>query len=95
MSDENAELIKSARLADQAEKFLTSPLGRYLVERANREIAAATLKLVAADPEDAKLGREIRNEIYRATAVIDWIDEAVHDGLLAQDELIRRSDPQV
>jgi len=92
MNEEIDPAMETARLGIEAEAFLISSLGRYLFDRAEKEIEAAVERLVDADPEDAKLGREIRNEIYRAESVMEWIINVVNDGRTAHAELRQQDD---
>ena len=78
--------LEMAQLGVQAESFKSGALYRYLVERAETERAMAMAELVAADPEDAKLNRELRNKIHNAGAALEWIEDAV----VAGNEIIRQ-----
>ena len=86
MSVDN-DLIELARTGIDAEVFTRSEFGKYLIGKAYSEISAATDELVACDPEDAKANREIRNQIHVAKMFLTWLDEAVHVGRKAHDEL--------
>lgn len=91
MTDQN-EVLEVAKLGVEAEAFLTSQLGKKLFSRAEQEIMQEVEKLVAADPEDAILGRAIRSRIAVAESVMKWIIEIVNDGRAAHQELKQMDD---
>lgn len=82
--------LETAKLGIEAEAFLRSSLGRYMVDRADMEIERAMVELVEADPEDARLNREIRNRIHVAKQIKQWIGEAINSGRVAHENLIER-----
>ena len=85
--DDADELLSIARMGVDAEAFVRTPLGRFLVGKADREIAEATTELIAADPEDAKANRELRNRIHVASMFREWMRDAIEIGHAAHDQL--------
>jgi len=81
-------LDDAVQLGLSAESFLGSPLGKFLVGRAEGEIEEAVEKLKTTDPEDAKAIRDLQNRIYRAESVQYWLAEAIMTGENAQQELL-------
>jgi len=80
-------LLLAARIGIDAEAFARSDFGKYLMQKAYSEIAAATDELISADAEDAKANRELRNQIHVAKMFLTWLDEAVHVGRKSYEEL--------
>ena len=78
MSD--VDLLNVARLGIDAEVFAKSDVGQYMISKAQMEIDAEMSALVDADPEDHKLGREIRNKIHVARMFLSWLNEAIQVG---------------
>ena len=76
-------LLESAKLGIEAEAFVRSSLGQYMLERADMEIEYATVELIAADPEDGKVNRDIRSKIAVASSIKEWIVEAIESGQVA------------
>lgn len=90
MSDEHEELdqfVTIARLGIDAETFIRTPLGRFLEGKARAEEADALIALVDADPEDAKINRELRNQIHVARMFLSWINDAIEAGQQAHRQL--------
>jgi len=87
MIDEEDELLQIAKLGIEAEAFVRSPLGKYLMLKANAEISAAMDDLVSADPADVKLNTEIRVHIHTAKMFIIWVNEAANIGRQAHNQL--------
>lgn len=86
MSNES-ELLNYARLGIDAEAFSKSDLGKFVIEKAQHEIEAATNELIGADPDDVKMGRDIRNRIHVARMFLVWLNEAIQIGRHAHAEL--------
>jgi hypothetical protein len=81
------QLEHEVSLGEQAEAFLASPLGKYLVGRAEAEVEEGVEALKRADPEDAKAIRAIQTIIARAESFQYWLAEAIMAGENAQQEL--------
>ena len=67
-------------LAAEAEKWLKTPLGQYIMKRVEQERADAMLRLRTVDPEDAKEIRRLQGDIKRAESFPAWISELIHEG---------------
>lgn len=80
-------LLKAVDLGFQAEAFLQSDVGRYLVSRAEAQIDEAVELLKNADPEDAKAIRSLQNEIVVAESVQYWLADLIQQGENAQQQL--------
>ena len=88
--DANQELnplLKAVDLGFQAEAFLQSDIGRYLVQRAEAQVDAAVEALKQEDPEDAKAIRALQNTIAVAESVQYWLADAIQQGENAQQQL--------
>lgn len=72
----------------QAEAFLRSEIGQYLVSRAEDDIANAVESLKTADPEDAHSIRAIQNQIKVAETIQYWLADAITAGENAQNQFI-------
>jgi len=88
MTTENTNLLERAiALGFEAEAFLQSDIGRYLIERADDEIDTALDELKRADPEDAKTIRRLQGDIKVAESIQYWLAEAIQDGVNSMQEL--------
>ena len=76
--------MAEVQLGIEAEAFIHSAVGRYLVGRAEDERQRALEALGTVDPEDAKLIRELQNQHWRSNAVSGWLAEAIQDGAHAE-----------
>lgn len=74
-----------------AESFLESDVGRYLLGCASQEAAEAYEKLKNADPEDSKTIRQLQNQIWRAESFKQWLEEIINAGRQA-DQTLRDQD---
>lgn len=83
----NDPLINRARLGIEAEAFMKSSLGRYLVSTAEEQIRVLTEDLIQADSDDAKVNRDIRNDIHVCKMFLTWIEEAIDSGRLAEAQI--------
>lgn len=80
-------LLKAVDLGFQAEAFLQSDLGCYLVQRAEAQTEEAVEALKVADPEDAKAIRALQNTIAVAESVQYWLGDVIQQGVNAQQQL--------
>ena len=86
------DLLSIAKMGVDAESFLQTPLGRFLMKKAKDEEAAALAELVDADPEDVKENREIRNRIHVVKMFRQWMTEAIEVGHAAHMHLKQLED---
>lgn len=80
-------LLQQIDLGFQAEAFLQSDLGRYLVQRAEGQVEEAVEALKQVDPEDFKSVRGLQNMIHVAESIQYWLADAIQAGMNAQAEL--------
>lgn len=84
---EDDELMSLAKMGIDAEDFIRSPLGKFLIKKAEAEINDATEDLIMADPDDVKANTEIRNRIHVARMFVVWLSESVNIGRVAHDQM--------
>ncbi|MGR9117432.1 MAG: hypothetical protein ACU85E_16915 [Gammaproteobacteria bacterium] len=81
------QLIKEARLGIEAEAFLSTDLGRYLIARANEERIEALEQLAVVDPNDIKAIAKLQNKVAVADSIQTWIANAIQNGYYAELEI--------
>ena len=69
------------------EGFLSGPIGKYLVGRAEEEIDAALQEMKTVMPTDTPRIVALQNVIHRAESIQYWLAEVIQAGLNAQQEL--------
>ena len=79
--------MKIARLGLEAQKFLTSNLGRELIQSAEADIERAYQALAIADPEDSGTIRARQFDIAVARYLPHWIDNVIRQGLEAERQI--------
>lgn len=89
LDDEQLKKAERIELGVKAEEFMTSDIGRYLMNRASREASGALLKLSSVDPDDSKTIRDLQTKIKRCDDLERWLDEAIQVG---KSEYISLSD---
>jgi hypothetical protein len=90
--EEVRELFKTVELGLDVQQFLRSPVGQYLMQKADDERADALADLVDAAPEDAATIRALQSTIKRADSIQFWLTEAVQAGINAEAQLDPRGD---
>jgi hypothetical protein len=75
--------LDAAKLGIEAEGFLASSLGRYLVERADLEIEKLTETLIWLSPSDITANTDVRTEIQVCIKFKQWLIEAINSGRVA------------
>ena len=68
--------------------FIASQVGRYLLDKANKDRDAAMEELANVDAEDAKAIRALQNRVKCTENFLMWLGEAVTEGEIAEQELI-------
>lgn len=81
------QLMQEVDLGLQVESFLNGPVGKYLIGRAEDEIAEAVQELKTVVPTDVEKITALQNVVHRAESIQYWLAEAVQAGLNAQQEL--------
>lgn len=88
MSDSHEKvLVATASLGVEAEVFLASDLGRYLLGRAEKELEDARTRLETASPLDTETLRVLQDQAWRARSFRQWLGELVSDGKAAHGQL--------
>jgi uncharacterized protein (UPF0297 family) len=79
--------IKRARIGMDAEQFVHSDIYKEINKReADREADLVT-QLIDADPDDIKLGRDLRNQLTVIERFREYLQELVNTGLAAEQQL--------
>ena len=81
------ELFAEAILGKDAEEFINSEIGQYLVGCAEQEIVEATEQLKRVHPWRTRRIRELQNQVWRAESVQSWLAELVVRGRQALQSL--------
>lgn len=85
------ELIAEAMLGQDAEEFMVSQIGQYLIGRADQEITDATEKLCNVAPWRRRRIMELQNQVWRAQSFKDWLAELIVSGRSAMSALEENS----
>lgn len=83
----NEELYAEAILGRDAEDFIQSDLGKYLIGCAEQEAQDALEGLKRIDPYATKEIIELQNRIWRADSFQSWIAERIIQGKQAMQQL--------
>jgi hypothetical protein len=81
---ETNTLWAEATLGRDAEEFMSSDIGRYLLGRCEQDIQDAVEKLSVVSPWRRNRIRQLQNEIWRAQSVRGWLAELVGIGRQAE-----------
>lgn len=73
-------LLASAVLGKDAEEFLQTELGQFLIGRAEQEKQAALMQLATVDVNDANRIQKLQNHFYRADSFVGWLSELIQQG---------------
>lgn len=89
MSDHDT-LIAEAMLGKDAEEFLNSDVGRYLLARAKEEIEQAQDELSSVSPWRRNRIKQLQSQVWRARSVKQWLAELITAGRQAESLLVDR-----
>lgn len=85
---DRAARFKVVEMGIEAERFITSPLGRYLIKRAEGEREQAVEALVQGNPADAETMRSLQNKVHVIDMVQQWLADAITEGHAMEQSLI-------
>lgn len=80
--------MSEVSLGIDAEAFVLSPLGKYLVACSEREVEDAVEKLKRVDPRDVHKVATLLHAIRVAEAVPRWLAEAIQAGHNAEQQMV-------
>lgn len=81
--DPNDPLVRSAVFGEQVQEFLRSPVGDYLVKRAEAGLAAALGQLKTVSASETVRIIALQQEIQFLERFEGWLGDAVQSGLTA------------
>lgn len=83
----NQTLFAEAVLGKDAEEFLSSDIGRYIIGQCEMEAAEAKDELARIHPWRTRRIRDLQNQVWRAESVRMWLAELVIAGKAAMQVL--------
>ncbi len=84
--------LEIVRIGIEAENFLSSALGTYLIEKADKLAEDATIALILCEPDDIKGNTKHRNDITVAAQFKGWIEGIISDGYVAERTINEQDD---
>ena len=88
MSNElEKELLQGIKLGDSAEKLVDSPIGKFLIERAQEDALDAMNTLKTISPIETEHIRALQNRIQCAENFETWLMEAIQIGHMSQEQI--------
>jgi hypothetical protein len=73
-------LLAEAQIGQEAEDWINSQIGQYVVGCANQEINDCMEQLKWVDPDDSKLIRDLQLRIASRELAVRWIMEIIDRG---------------
>jgi len=73
---------------ENAEKFLNTSFGQYIVGQAELETEQAMEALTKVDADDIKAIRKLQGRIQQFRSLASWIENAIEQGNVEYDEYI-------
>lgn len=86
------ELLQQVELGLDVQQFLRSPVGKYLMQKADEERTDALADLVDCSPADPEAIRALQSTIKRADSIQFWLAEAINAGKNAEAQLDPRDE---
>lgn len=74
---------------DDAEKFLNTRFGQYLIGQADLESEQAKEALTDVDPSDIRTISDLQNRIKRSRSLAMWISSAIEQGDSEYNEFVQ------
>ena len=86
------ELLAEAMIGKDAEDFIESDIGRYIIGCAEQEVHEAMDQLKRVYPWRRRKIQELQNKIYRAESIQSWLAELIVSGKQALQSLENEND---
>jgi len=77
---------------EEARRFLSTPIGKMIIEAAEKEEMLSLEALATVDPHNEKEIMDIQQDIRVARAVPLWIQETIAEGKVAYDEYMEEEE---
>lgn len=90
--DGQLEMLHRAAFGKQVDLFMKSDVGQYLLARAADQIYEAQEMFKRADCSKASDVQMLQNKIIVADSIVQWLRDAVGDGIQALNILEDRSE---
>lgn len=84
----NKELYAKVEFGMEAKAFLRSPVGQYLIQRAEAEREEAIVELVNTSPRNPGVIEALQSTIKRAESIQYWMAEIIQEATSAQETLL-------
>ena len=79
-SAETIAILKTIDFGAEVKAFLGTNIGKYLVAKAEGEVADAVEELKTVSPSDPVAIADLQNRVYRAESFQYWLAEAIQTG---------------
>lgn len=90
-SAEQAEALKTVALGMDAERFLGTNVGRYLIERAEQQRMTALDALAHHSPVDADGIRALQAQVAVVDSIQQWLADAITEGRAIEQQLYEQT----
>ncbi len=80
-------LMAEAILGQDAQEFINTELGQFLVRRADQEKKDALEQLARVSPQKKNRIRDLQAQVWRAESFLVWIAELITSGKQAEGVL--------
>ncbi len=89
-SEQRNLLMETAILGKQADMFLKSDVGQYLLARADERCQNAYKALKVVSPLRERRVRDLQAEIWKCESFRQWLVDAINEGQYAEEEMLER-----
>lgn len=79
--------LRALELGVEIERFLSSPVGQYMVERSGQQQDDALDALASVDPEDPKEIRRLQSNFRLANQFGEWLRDGITEARNANERL--------
>jgi len=80
-------LFNAAKLGVDVERFFSSPVGRYLKAKAEKDSLEAIYAMKTVDINDPVACRKIQDDLNTPDKILRWLNEMVEEGRASEYQL--------
>lgn len=81
------DMLETARVGIEVERFFNSDVGKYVVSRANSEANAAIAEMKTVDYTDSAACAKIQADLNAPDNIIHWLTEVINEGQACEFQL--------
>jgi len=82
-----SDLFDTAKLGIDAERFISSDVGKYIIAKAEHDANEAINKMKTVNTADSDAVSKIQSDLLIPDKIINWLSEVINEGQACEYQL--------